>query len=195
MNFIGVRKLDLSSSPKYKEFGFSLLELLVVMAIISVLMGLGVNAFIEFRKSRQVDTLTYAVRDMVKNARSKAMAVSTSSTEASGTWPVGTSVSIESDYIRANVIYDPNDSVVYVPWTGDWESDDVESYNVAEVLPVQVESQGCDLVVFESVNGTMHIYNEGVELGSTDMCEIVFEVSGYSRTLQLQSISKTFEVL
>lgn len=159
------------------------------MGITGILMGMGFNAFIQFRKSRQVDTVAYTVRDMIKDARGKAMSVSTTSATVGGMWPVATSVTIDADHVRANVIHDLS-STSYVSWDG--TEGEIKTYDISDVFPVEANLTQCDKVVFESVNGTMHVYHGGSEV---PQCKIEFGLPGYSRELQLNANTKQFEVI
>ena len=161
------------------------------MGIIGILMSMGFAAFIQFRKARQVDTIAYTARDMIKDARGKAMSVATTSTTATGVWPIGYSVVIDSNHVQAQIIYDPGNRTTYVPWEGVEGASEI--LGVVEMSPVEVDLTQCNKVVFESVNGTMRIYNAGgLEVNA---CTIEFELLGYSRQLQLNASTKQFEVI
>lgn len=181
-------KQKVSTEPA--ERGFSLVELLVVMGIIAILLGLGANALLTFRRNRQVDTLAYSVRDMIKDARGKSLAVTTE--QAGGKFPLAYVVDLSStDSIQTKIIYGLSET--HSSWEGSVPVGAVtETITTRENLIVDV-SKGCDKVLFESVNGRMHIY-QGDYVTESEDCSITFELPGYSRELVLNSSEKRFEV-
>lgn len=172
------------------ECGFTIIELLIVMAIIGVLMPLGINAFVNTRRSREVSEAAANARDAIKNAR--AMALSISSPSGLTDWPVAYHVEFFAESVVTTVKF-----VSAEKQHSDWDSNYQYSYQSELVSNldlgnVSVNPLGCYSVVFSSVNGNMYIYDSDEKEVSD--CGVEFSLGGKTRNLVLNSVSKTFEI-
>lgn len=178
------------SQKKLREFqlGFSLVELVVVMGILGMMMGLGIPYIVQLRRSRQVESVAYEVRDVIKNARLKALAVSTERLDA---WPTGYQVNIYTDEISLYPVGGTTSSFT------EWKVEDLPFTAVPVYLidpsGVTINPGNCSRVVFESVNGRMHIFDSADNEISGD-CAVAFSLEGANRDLILNSSTKTFRV-
>ncbi len=169
--------------------GFSLVELVVVMAILAMIMGLGIPYIVQLRRSRQVDSVAYEVRDVIKNARLKALAVST---ETADIWPTGYQVSIGSNNIALYPV--GGETSGYTEWkVGDLPINPDDPVYLIDPVGVTINPENCSRVVFESVNGRMHILDSADNEVSGD-CITAFSLAGAKRNLVLNSSTKTFRI-
>lgn len=168
--------------------GFTIIELLVVMAIFAILIPLGINAFVSARISREVSDVSANVRNLIKTARE--MSLSVAGADSSNKWPVAYEVEIGTSSAVLNIYYSSGEQHV------DWNPNNVNSFNKA----VQSElsfgkvavTSGCSKVLFSSVNGNMFVYNSS--WSSVNPCSVTFMQAGNSRILTLNSSTKQFDI-
>ncbi len=178
-------------SNKYcSRNGFTIIELMIVMAIIGVLMPLGINAFVSTRRSREVAEAAANARDVIKSARAMALSVSSPITETD--WPVAYEVVFSSgnNTVTTNTRAVSGDEQ-YSDWVAapGYSTTQVSSLNFA---PASVSTPSCDRVVFSSVNGEMFIYDS--IYGVKSSCTITFTSGNKTRTLVLNSALKQFDI-
>jgi len=170
--------------------GFTLIELMVVMAIIGILMTLGLSAFINTRRSRSVYQAASVSRDAVKNARASSLSVA--SPDPTQGWPFAYEVLFRPSSIETNALY--TGSSVYQEWDDSVLNtksriSQTDLHDLDATLSASVSE--CNRVVFSSVNGAMYIYNGSTEVSS---CRITFLIGSESRDLVLNSQEKQFEI-
>lgn len=171
---------------KYTK-GLTLIELMIVLAIIGATMSLGWAGLSYFRRTQQVQTEAENLREFLRSLRSKA---TTSSLDSSGHWIYGYRLDIDSDGNKYTLYKltrgDPGVPGQYEIddfWNSQWGSVGCPSGNTCELVesysPLSDTdlNTSCSKIGFSSVNGFVR--------RNSSPCIVTFSALGLTRSVEV----------
>ena len=157
---------------RMKKPGLTLIELMVVLAILGMLMGMGWAGLSAFRREQQLQTAAENLKDYLRYARSSAMTTSVDFDAGGGSdldWVYGYAVGLTSDgydmyrYAQPLTGGVPDDDEIDLFWTDD-DDDWWAVYFSGSVhedgdtfSDVSFGLDECAAIGFQAVSGQMHV--------------------------------------
>lgn len=172
--------------------GFTIVELLIVMAILGILMGLGWRGLAVLKREYTLQTSAENLQEVLRESRNRAFTSAIETGSGGGgvvRWVYGFVIRFDNDGYDVYKMVDSiglgelNDETLRAYWEGGvWEYGGELIENNTSLSELRV-SNGCGQIGFSSVSGRM------VLSGGVETCEVTVQLKGSSRILQLDSVT------
>lgn len=180
---------------KFKK-AFSLLELLIVIAVIAIILSLGTYALISFRNYTQVQSAYTEFASLLNTTRNKARNASLSNSKLELTGSVSESI---PDYYGILIYSDHEYSEIYCE---DSVSSSVNCFRENEIasttLPqnLSISSDNCEGIIYKKLSGDMFRIVNSNKIETTGECSITFKHTQTSEQRRIfinltQNVSET----